>query len=318
MFVGGFLSDIPSFSRLAAVVAAGLVCLAASSARAAGEQALRDVEILSTDAMAGRAVGSPGSALARAHILKRFAQIGLEPADGSFEQPFSLQVGSETRTGTNLVGQIAGTGETDKVLVITAHYDHLGVRKGEIHNGADDNASGVAALLAIAEAFAETPPRHRVIFAVVDAEEVGHRGSGALVAKPPVPLAKIALALNLDMLSKNAKGELYASGGYHFPWLKPRLTTLAGKVPVSLKQGHDGPPWTGDDDWTPASDHAAFHKVGVPWVYLGVEDHPEYHRPTDDFATVPRDFFARSVRTAIIAARQFDEDLDAMAKEAGR
>ncbi len=316
--MGGFLSDVPSFSRVAALAAAGLVCLAASSAWAAGEQALRDVEILSTDAMAGRAMGSPGSALARTHILKRFAQIGLKPAYGSFEQPFAFAVAAETGAGINLIGQIAGTGKSDKVLVISAHYDHLGVRKGEIYNGADDNASGVAALLAIAEAFAETPPRHRVIFAVVDAEEVGHRGSGALVAKPPVPLARIALALNLDMLSKNAKGELYASGGYHFPWLKPRLTALAGKVPVSLKQGHDGPPWLGDDDWTVQSDHAAFHQAGVPWVYLGVEDHAEYHRLTDDFATVPRDFFARSVRTAVIAARQFDEDLDAISKEAGR
>ncbi len=306
------------YSKIAAGAALATACLVAAPAWAAGERALRDVEILSTDAMAGRAVGSPGSALARTHILKRFAQIGLKPVPDGFEQPFTFQVGTETRTGTNLVGQIAGTGRSDKVLVITAHYDHLGVRAGEVHNGADDNASGVAGLLAIAEAFAARPPKHRVIFAAVDAEEVGHRGSGALVARPPVPLASIGLALNLDMLSKSAKGELYASGGHHFPWLKPRLAALAGNVPVTLTQGHDGPPWTGDDDWTLASDHAAFHKAGVPWVYLGVEDHPEYHRPTDDFATIPRDFFARSVRTAVIAARQFDKDLDAMAEEAGR
>lgn len=305
------------YSKIAAGAALATACLVGAPAWAAGERALRDVEILSTDAMAGRAVGSPGSALARTHILKRFAQIGLKPVPDGFEQPFTFQVGTETRTGTNLVGQIAGTGRSDKVLVITAHYDHLGVRAGEVHNGADDNASGVAGLLAIAEAFATRPPKHRVIFAAVDAEEVGHRGSGALVAKPPVPLASIGLALNLDMLSKSAKGELYAAGGHHFPWLQPRLAALAGKVPVTLTQGHDGPPWTGDDDWTLASDHAAFHKAGVPWVYLGVEDHPEYHRPTDDFATIPRDFFARSVRTAVIAARQFDKDLDAMAKEAG-
>lgn len=309
---------VSKLRKIAAAAALALVGLAGAPVWAAGGLALKDVEILSTDAMAGRAVGSPGSALARESILKRFAQIGLKPAYDSFEQPFSLQVGSQTRTGINLVGQIVGTSRSDKVLVVVAHYDHLGVTKGEIHNGADDNASGVAALLAIAEAFAEKPPKHRVVFAVVDAEELGHRGSGAFVAQPPVPLSKVALALNLDMLSKSAKGELYAAGGHHFPWLKSRLSGLATKVPVTLLQGHDGPPWTGDDDWTLASDHAAFHKAGVPWVYLGVEDHPEYHRPTDDFATVPRDFFVRSVRTAIIAARQFDDDLDAMAKEAGR
>ncbi|WP_309646515.1 M20/M25/M40 family metallo-hydrolase [Phenylobacterium sp.] len=300
---------------MAAIVACGL---SAGPAHAAGEKALQDVEILSTDAMAGRAAGSPGSALARAHILKRFSEIGLKPAYGGFEQPFAITLGTEARRGTNLVGQIAGTGASDKVLVITAHYDHLGVRKGEIYNGADDNASGVAALLAAAESFAKSPPKHTVIFAAVDAEELGHRGSGAFVAAPPVPLARIALNLNLDMLSKNAKGELYASGTYHFPWLKPRLAALAGQVPVTLKQGHDGPPWRGDDDWTLLSDHAAFHKAGVPWVYLGVEDHPEYHRPTDDFATVPRAFFAKAVTTVVIVARGFDDDLDAMAKEAGR
>lgn len=305
-------------SRRLAVVVAGCAWLACSPAWAAGEQALKDVETLSTDAMAGRAAGSPGSALARAHILKRFAEIGLKPAYGGFEQAFAVPAGTETRHGINLVGKIAGTGASDKVLVVTAHYDHLGVRKDEIYNGADDNASGVAGLLAIAESFAKTRPKHTVIFAVVDAEEVGHRGSAAVVAAPPVPLARVALNLNLDMLSKSAKGELYAAGGRHFPWLKPRLAALAGRVPVTLKQGHDGPPWTGDDDWTLASDHAAFHKAGVPWVYLGVEDHPEYHRPTDDFATVPRDFFARSVASVVMAARSFDRDLDAMAKEAGR
>ncbi len=303
---------------IAACAALAVMGLAGDPAWAAGEQALKDVEILSTDAMAGRAVGSPGSVLARAHILRRFAQIGLKPAYDGFEQPFSLQVGSEARTGINLVGQISGVGRSDKVLVVTAHYDHLGVQNGEIHNGADDNASGVAGLLAIAESFAERPPQHTIIFAVVDAEELGHRGSGAFVAKPPVPLSRVALALNLDMLSKSTKGELYASGGHHFPWLKPHLAALAKRVPVTLMQGHDGPPWTGDEDWTLASDHAVFHKAGVPWVYLGVEDHPEYHRPTDDFETVPRDFFARSVRTAVIAARQFDDELEAMAKAAGR
>jgi Zn-dependent M28 family amino/carboxypeptidase len=124
--------------------------------------------------------------------------------------------------------------------------------------------------------------------------------------------------VNFDMLSKNAKGELYASGAHHFPCLKARLEQLAAEVPVTLKQGHDGPPWTGQGDWTTQSDHFAFHEKGVPWVYFGVEDHPEYHQPTDDAATIPAAFFDRAVETVTKAVRMFDEDLDAIARDGGR
>lgn len=139
-----------------------------------------------------------------------------------------------------------------------------------------------------------------------------------MAAAPPLPLARIALVLNLDMISKNAAGELYVSGAHHFPWLKPRFDQLAREAPVKLKQGHDGPPWKGSDDWTHGSDHYAFHQKGVPWVYFGVEDHPEYHQPTDQFATVPEDFFLRSVATVVTAARHFDDDLEAIARDSGR
>jgi len=304
--------------KTVALAAIAVAWAAGTPVLAGGEQALKDVEVLSADAMGGRRIGTPGSARARAYILQRFAEIGLKPAYDAFERPFPGGAKDGSRAGVNVVGRIDGAGDSDKVLVVTAHYDHIGTRRGQIYNGADDNASGVAGLLAVAEAMARTRPRHTVIFAAVDGEEGGGDGSKALVARPPVPLGRIALNINLDMLSKSAKGELYAAGAHHFPWLRPRLAALAGKVPVTLKLGHDGPPWVGDDDWTEQSDHAAFHHAGGPWVYLGVEDHPEYHRPTDDFATVPRDFFTRSVATVVMVAQQFDQDLDAIAKAAGR
>ncbi len=302
------------FGYAALVAALALV----ASAAAAESPAMRDVRILSADEMEGRLIGSPGGALARAYLIGRLTEIGAAPAGDEFAQPFSAGTPDKPRDGVNLVARIAGTATSDRVLVVMAHYDHLGVRNGEVFNGADDNASGVAGLLAVAEAFRKSPPRHTVILALVDGEEGGLSGSRAFVAKPPVPLEKIALAVNFDMLSKSAQGELYVSGGYHFPWLKPRLDRLAARVPVTLKQGHDGPPWTGEDDWTSQSDHFAVHEKGVPWVYFGVEDHPEYHRPTDDFATVPQPFFNRSVASVVAAVRLFDQELDAMATDAGR
>ncbi len=311
-------------SRALALGAAVLSLTAAAPALAGpgdpapGNRALDDVRILSADDMQGRAPGTPGSEKARAYILSRFAQIGLKPVGDKFEQPFDFaKRDGSTAHGINLVAWIKGT-KGGKAMVVSAHYDHLGVRNGEIYNGADDNASGVAGLLAVAEAFKAKPPKHDVILAVVDAEESGLRGAKAFVAAPPVPLETIALDVNFDMLSKNTKNELYAAGTAPFPYLKPILTKVATTAKVTLKLGHDTDADGKENNWTNQSDHYAFGEKGVPWVYFGVEDHPEYHKPTDDFATVPQDFFKRSVATVVQASLAFENDLDAITKASGR
>ena len=276
-----------------------------------GARALDDVRILSDNAMQGRAPGTPGSAMARAYILKRFGEIGLSPIGASFEQPFSFAKRDGTQVDAiNLVARIPGTQSGGKAMVVSAHYDHLGVRGGEVFNGADDNASGVAGLLAVAEAFKAHPPRHDVILAVVDAEEGGLHGARAFVANPPVPLSTIALNINFDMLSKNPKNELYVSGASPFPSVRPILEKVAASAPVSLKLGHDTDANGKHNNWTSQSDHYAFAEKGVPWVYFGVEDHPEYHKSTDDFATIPQDFFRRSVATVVAASLALERDLD--------
>jgi Zn-dependent M28 family amino/carboxypeptidase len=277
-----------------------------------------DVRILADDTMAGRAPGTPGSKMARSYIEFRFQEIGLEAVGDSFEQPFIFTKDGDAVPGVNMIGRIEGTSRSKKVLVVTAHYDHMGVVKGQIFNGADDNASGVAVLLALAQSFQNDPPRHDIIFAAVDAEEGGSRGARVLVSDPPVPLGQIALNVNLDMVSKSDKNELYAAGAAHFPYMKPRLETLAANSPVKLLLGHDSAAWGEGQNWTGESDHFAFHERGIPWVYFGVEDHPEYHQPTDDFNTVPQAFFERSAQTIIAAVRAFDADLDDIAREAGR
>jgi hypothetical protein len=112
------------------------------------------------------------------------------------------------------------------------------------------------------------------------------------------------------MLAKNARGELYAAGGSPNPWVKARLEAVVPTAQVSLKLGHDTGPDDSFDNWTYQSDHGVFARAGIPWVYLGVEDHPEYHKPTDDFATVPQAFFLKAVDTVVAAARLFDAQLD--------
>lgn len=302
-----------------ALLAAAVLTLAAAPALAApGDKAIEDVRILSADDMQGRAPGTPGSEKARAYILSRFAEIGLSPVGDKFEQVFTFtKRDGSTVQGTNLVARIKGT-KPGKAMVVSAHYDHLGVRGGEIYNGADDNASGVAGLLAVAEAFKAKPPTHDVILAVVDAEEGGLRGARAFAAAPPVPLETVVLNVNFDMLSKNAKNELYAAGASPFPYLRPILVKVAQTAPVGLKLGHDTDADGKQNNWTDQSDHYAFAEKGVPWIYFGVEDHPEYHRATDDFATVPQDFFRRSVATVVEASLALERELDAVAKASGR
>ncbi len=298
--------------RIHAAAVAALL-LATGAHAAPGDRALDDVRILSADDMQGRLVGSPGGAKARAYVAERMRQIGLT----AVEQPFASKGRDKTeRTGVNLVARIDGSEPGGRVMVVTAHYDHLGVRNGEIYNGADDNASGVAGLLAVAEAFKAQAPKHAVYIVALDGEEGGLQGARAFVAKPPVPLDRIALNVNFDMLSKNAKGELYAAGGSQNAWVKARLDALAPGAAVTLKQGHDTGADDSFDNWTYQSDHGVFAKAGVPWVYFGVEDHPEYHKPTDDFATIPQAFFTGAVKTVVEAARQFDAQLDGLPERA--
>lgn len=282
---------------------------------------LDDVRILSADDMEGRLVGTPGNAKARAYILGRLNAIGLEPLFGSgFEQRFVAKSRSGDREGVNLLARIPGTSGSAHKLVVMAHYDHVGVRSGQIYNGADDNASGVAALLAIAESFKRAPPAHDVILAVVDAEEGGLQGARNMVkdARFAALLPSIALAVNFDMISRGDKGELYVAGAHHFPWLKPRLEAVAATAPVRLLLGHDSASWGPSNDWTMESDHGAFHEVKVPWVYFGVEDHPDYHQPTDDFDAIPKEFFRAAAATTEMAVRAFDRDLAAIALASGR
>ncbi|HLM57085.1 MAG TPA: M20/M25/M40 family metallo-hydrolase [Pyrinomonadaceae bacterium] len=269
---------------------------------------LEDVRVLAGDEMEGRAAGTEGGARARAYLLRRFAEAGLKPlAGGSFEQPFDLKARGEVkaRRGVNLVGHVRGTRSPERLVVVTAHYDHVGVRGGKVYNGADDNASGVAALLQFAAHFARRPPRHSFVFAALDAEEVGLQGAYELVRRLREEKRDVALNVNLDMVGHSEKGELYASGTRRNPSLKAPVERAAARSRIKLLLGHDLPD-QGRDDWTSQSDHFAFHRAGIPHVYFGVEDHKDYHQPTDDFETITQDFFVAAAETILNALEELD------------
>lgn len=273
-------------------------------------QLLLDVSVLAHDSMEGRAVATAGGAKARAYLERRFREVGLQPVGGSHVQPFTFARGSQQTQGVNVLGQIRGRQLAERYIVITAHYDHVGVRNGQIFNGADDNASGASALLAIAEHFVKNPPRHSLIFVAFDAEENGLQGARAFVADPPVPKSAIALNINMDMISRNDAGELYVAGTYQYPQLLRFIESAAAAAEVKLIPGHDRAGGSPGYDWTNQSDQGAFHAAGIPFLYFGVEDHADYHRATDDFERIQPGFYVRAVRTIIRAARLLDGGLD--------
>lgn len=278
---------------------------------------LEDVRALSSDAMEGREMGTQGGVMARAFVISRFADLKLKTFGDSYEKPFDAPAPAAAPASkikpANVVGYAEGSKYPDRFLVVTAHYDHLGVRDKQIYNGADDNASGVAVLLQLAAHFARERPQNSIIFAALDGEEEGLLGARAFVKWAKDERRDVALDVNLDMVSHSERGELYASGAYHTPALAPALKELAAHAPVRLLLGHDRPEQK-HDDWTNQSDHYAFHKAGIPFVYFGVEDHKDYHKPTDDFDTITQPFFVHAAETILEAVEVLDRDLSELLK----
>jgi hypothetical protein len=197
------------------------------------EQLLDDIRELSSVEMEGREPGTPGHARAQEYIRARFSEIGLQPLVPGYEHRFAFEppIPDADFGGVNLVGIIPGTIREDRFIVLTAHYDHLGIRDGEIYHGADDNASGTAALFAVAQYFLQNPPRNSVVIAELHAEErlagPSLRGARALVADQVVPLDQIVLNVNMDMISRSDRNELYAAGAFHYPFLAEYIVRTA-------------------------------------------------------------------------------------------
>ena len=303
---------------VAACVAATVVATTGQAQRAPAGDAttarlMQRLGALAADSMEGRRAGTPGSARARAWIIGELTAIGAQPMGAGYTMPVTLRprAGSDT-VGANIVARIPGTTAGGPVLVLSAHYDHLGVRNGEVFNGADDDASGCVALLAIAERLRREPPVHGVILAFFDAEESGMVGSKAFVNAPPVPLDRIALNINLDMIARQDGQALWVAGTSHTPALKPIAEAVAKTSAVIIRFGHDTKDLKPGDDWTGSSDHAAFHAKGIPFLYLGVEDHPDYHKAGDDADKVDPAFYRGTVDFTYALVRAADARLATM------
>jgi len=273
----------------------------AASAAADGAALLGSITALTAPGMDGRGTGTDGARKAQAWIEARLTALGVRPAAAAgFAQPFQFtNKAGATMTGTNLVARCEGRRTDAPAIVVSAHYDHLGVRNGRTYHGADDNASGVAMLLHVAARCQAAPFEHPLLLAFFDAEEEGLQGARAFVGTPPVPVDRLALNVNFDMVGRSATREIHIAGPGRWPRLKPVLEAAVAQVPITVRFGHDT--GGGQHDWTTQSDHGVFHAAGVPFVYFGVEDHADYHQPTDTVDKIDPGFLA-GVATVVMRA----------------
>jgi hypothetical protein len=264
---------------------------------------LDDVRFLSDDRLQGRMTGSPGADSAAAYLARRFSQVGLQPAAGGWFQNFAVgrdapaarQAQTGALTGRNVIGILPGRDPVlrNQTVILGAHYDHLGLggfgsldqdSTGVVHNGADDNASGAAALIQVAARLATSPPARTVVFIAFSGEELGLLGSAYYVKQPIYPLGATLAMVNLDMIGRLRNGRLIVYGARsakEFPALLDSLNWYAG---FDLKAQGDG--------YGP-SDQSSFYSAKRPVLHLFTDLHEDYHRTTDDWQKLNYDGLKR-------------------------
>lgn len=266
--------------------------------RAAPSRLQTDISYLASDEMEGRRIGSTGAGKAADWLAGRFEELGLRKAPGlsSWFQDFTVSPDAPAVRGTsfagvtgrNVVGILPGRDPTlaGQYIVIGAHYDHLGLggpgsldpdSVGVPHNGADDNASGVVALLDAARRLALRPPARSVLFLAFSGEEEGLLGSSAWVKAPAVPNDSVVAMLNFDMVGRLRDDRLIVYGVETATEWRALLDSLNATARFQLSAQGDG--------YGP-SDHTSFTIAKRPVLHFFTGTHEDYHRTTDDWPRI--------------------------------
>ena len=246
------------------------------------------VRYLASDKMQGRGTGSPENAKAAAYVAQHFRKYKLTPlGTNGYAQPFTAKVRrvvvpDSLREAKNVIGFLDNGAL--RTIVIGAHYDHLGLGRqgssldslpqGKIHNGADDNASGVAGLLELARYFAENRVKepYNLLFMAFGAEELGLQGSRYFLNNPTLPLEKLNFMVCMDMIGRYNPQRGVGIGGYGTSDTWP---TVFKGVESTIK-------FFTDRAGNGGSDNAAFYAKQIPVLFFHTGGHPDYHKPTDD------------------------------------
>ncbi len=255
----------------------------------------KHITFFASDSLQGREAGSANEAIAANYIADHFRDFGLEPAgdNETYFQEFTINTAvlrnphagedaeGEKLLSKNVAGLLQGTGGSDELIIIGAHYDHLGfgefgsLYRGEqqrIHNGADDNASGTAGVLELAEYFSANRPKKDILFLAFSGEEMGLLGSAHYVDNPTVDLENALAMINMDMIGRMTDKKLMIFGiGTADKWEAILDSANTGNLDLNLVK-----------DGTGASDHTSFYYKDIPVLHYFTDTHADYHRPSDD------------------------------------
>ena len=271
-----------------------------SSAIPDSVQIHRDIDILASDSFDGRRTGTPGNDRAAMYLATRYAALRLEATPGrsgkcaagcadSYLLPITVYESMRDRPPAalptnNLAGIIRGTDPAmrDQYVVIGAHFDHLGrstvgamdPQAGDaIRNGADDNASGSAAVLALARRLAQRPTRRPILVTHFSGEEEGLLGSAKFVDDPPIPLSSMVAMVNFDMVGRMRDDKVIVYGVATAAEMRAILDSANAPAPLKLTAVGDG--------FGP-SDQSSFYSKDLPVLHFFTDSHEDYHRATDD------------------------------------
>ena len=280
---------------------------------AAAERMLADITLLASPEFAGRS----GDAAAKAAdwVGDRFAALGLEPLFEATDESTAYQQlipGSEVMIpGINVAGVLRGSERPDEYVFVAAHHDHLGIRRGRLYPGADDNASGTAMVVEAARRLTAKPqrPQRTIVFITFDLEENLLWGSRYFVANSPIPMGQIQAFLVADMIGRHLGDldldEVFVMGSES----AAGLTDLIGEQAAAAGQ----PIATlGVDIIGTRSDYGPFRSKRVPFAFFSTGEHPDYHQPTDtpDKIDAPRAArIARTIAESAWAAANRDQRL---------
>lgn len=265
-----------------------------------------DIEMLSSPAFSGRRIGH--NEMAIEYIAHRYSQIGLAPINSNnYLKAFEFR----GKAGANIVGEIRGKKKPEQYFVLTAHFDHLGGSLHDYFPGADDNASGVAVMLALADYFVIHAPDYSILFVATDGEESGLYGSYAFLQNSPIPVEKIKLNINLDMLGEPERGCRLAV--FHRllgkeqqqvieQYVQPQ-TECALRVQGRMFRTQQGQQF----DWLRASDHYPFYRQNIPVIFFGGSAHERYHTPRDNAANLSRTFVMNSAELVLQIIQRLDQ-----------
>jgi aminopeptidase YwaD len=295
---------------------AGGPATSASRGRADSARIRRDVEFLAADALAGRATGSAGNDSAAAFAARRYASLGLETVSADYLQKFTARSAMLAHSGgpaelatQNVVAFLRGTDPAlrGQLVVVGAHIDHLGRStagaldpdaRDAIRNGADDNASGTAAVLELARLFSARPTRRSMLFVNFSGEELGLLGSQYFVEHAPVPIDSVVAMLNFDMVGRLRDDNLIVYGVATAREMQAVLDSAGAGLGLTIRAIGDG--------FGP-SDHSSFFARNIPVLHFFTNTHEDYHRATDDADKINAAGAAKVVTLAERVVREIDE-----------